>query len=440
MSDPSDQSRPSPESMTDDARAISADIEVELAEQSENEEAEPLDPLLQLAVARRATDIHIDLMPDGHLVRFRIDGGVREMERLSPQTAKKLLLRIRVASNLGISRTFVPLEGQFSWVHQDQKKDIRVTIVPISSGGGESAHLRILTPPENLTDIDRLGMNEADLDKVRKTLAGPEGLVLVAGPTAAGKSTTLYSLGATFDLRAMIAASIEDPVEFDIPYIRQIEVDEPHDLSMYEGLRVLLRMDPDILLVGEIRDERSAITSVRAAEAARFVMATLHARDAAAAVEALHYLAVPYRILGGTLRLVIAQNLVRRLCEHCKQPRQLSDDELRLFEQAGLSAPSRLYGAGECDQCDQQGYQGRIGIFEVAPIQESLARRISQGTHQLELRQDLREQGVRSMIVDGMHKAALGITSLEEVMKLHWPGKETDATADEPEAGENLDL
>ena len=394
--------------------------EEETSALEENEEEELLDQLMRTAWEKGATDIHLDPVPDGLLIRFRVDGGIRPFETLAWDEAKKLLIQIRVRTELDFGRVFTPMEGQFTWTSEDAAKDIRVTLIPI--GTTESVHLRILTPPEALTDITQLGFGDRDLEIVRRNLSRPQGLVIVAGPTGAGKSTSLYSLASTFDLAGIIAVSIEDPVEFAIPHIRQLEVDDRHDLTMYEGLRVLLRMDPDLLMVAEIRDSKSAVTSARAAAAARFVLATLHSRDAAAAVEAFHYLSVPYSILGGSLRVIIAQNLIRKLCTECRRSRNLDEEEKKLFEFIQMTPPETVYEAGGCEVCDQYGYRGRTGIFEVVEIDEDLGREIAEGRSQLELRRLFRERGFQTMIEDGLAKVANGITSLEEILNLYWPG------------------
>jgi len=385
-----------------------------------DEELDPLFDLVKMAVNKSATDIHLDPVSEGMLVRIRLDGAVREIGTLSPELSKRILVQIRVETEMEFGRIFFPLEGQFTWGKGETSKDIRVTLLPV--GIQEAAHLRILTPPEALTDVTKLGLRDEDMDAIRRSLGRPQGLVVVAGPTGAGKTTTLYSLARTFDLSSLIAVSIEDPVEFDIPYIRQVEVDDRHDLTMAEGLRVMLRMDPDLLVVSEIRDAKSAVTSARAAAAAQFVLATIHSRDAAAAVEAFHFLSVPYTILGGALRAIVSQNLVRRLCPECRKPIPLDDQSREWFERLKAPAPEEVYVPGGCDACDQYGFRGRIGIFEVVEIDEEIGKYITEGPSQIDLRRAFRKRGARSMLADGFDKVARGVTSLDEILNLYWPG------------------
>lgn len=440
MNQPTESTQPEPNAPptggpeeTNAAQAAPGHADAEL--KNGDEELDPLFDLVRTAVAESATDIHLDPARDGHLVRVRIDGAVREIGTLSRELSKKILVQLRVEAELEFGRIFHPLEGQFTWTDNAVSKDIRVTLIPV--GPVEAAHLRILTPPEALTDITKLGLRERDLDLIQRNLGRPQGLVIVAGPTGAGKTTTLYSLARTFDLSSLIAVSIEDPVEFDIPHIRQVEVDERHDLTMAEGLRVLLRMDPDLLMVSEIRDAKSAVTSARAAAAARFVLATIHSRDAAAAVEAFHFLSVPYGILGGALRAIISQNLVRRLCPECRKPEPVEDDTRKWFERMEVAVPEQVYRPGGCAACDQYGYRGRTGIFEVVEIDDELGKAITRGPSQIDLRRMFRERGIRSMLADGFEKVARGITTMEEIQNLYWPGN-PDGQGIDPDQWEEL--
>ena len=215
---------------------------------------------------------------------------------------------------------------------------------------------------------------------------------------------TMYSLASLMDMRTTTAYSIEDPVEFRLPYAQQIEVDERHGLTMHEGLRTILRMDPDLILIGEIRDRDSAIVASRAALSGRLVLATIHAHDAVGAIDALHYLGVPYHIIGTSLRLIIAQNLVRQLCGECAQTRELDETERELFARFGEKTPESLLHPGSCAECNWYGYKGRTGIFEVATIDDEVGRLISVGTRNGELGDCLRSKGLRSMAQDGIER------------------------------------
>jgi type II secretory ATPase GspE/PulE/Tfp pilus assembly ATPase PilB-like protein len=216
-----------------------------------------------------------------------------------------------------------------------------------------------------------------------------------------------------------VAASIEDPAEFDLPYVRQLEVNEKRGLTMEEGLRTLLRVDPDILLVGEVRDGASATIAARAALAGRLVLATIHARDAATAIEAMHFLSVPYYVLGGALRLVIAQDLIRKVCPHCRRSRALKSQERELFQRAEVAPPDVVFDAAGCPRCFDHGYRGRTGVFQVATIDDELGSWLAHGRHQRQIRERLESAGSLSVTVDALNKASQGITTMAEVLRFY---------------------
>jgi type II secretory ATPase GspE/PulE/Tfp pilus assembly ATPase PilB-like protein len=377
---------------------------------------DPLKTLIWNAVLEKATDIHLHSVSEGLRVLHRVDGMIHPQHVFPPAEGRKLLNQLKSAAGLTIERSFAPLEGQIVWPDEDMRWEIRVTLTPVRDR--ESAHLRLLNVPRNEWDLSGLGLSLADQDKVSSVVHTPNGLVLITGATGSGKTTTMYALASLMDLRTTTTYSIEDPVEFKIPYIQQIEVDECHGLTMHEGLRTILRMDPDLILIGEIRDSDSALVAARAALSGRLVLATIHAQDAAGAIDTLHYLGVPYHVIGSSLRLVIAQNLLRRLCPDCIQPRGTSDPERELFVQNGLEPPESLAQATGCPECHSYGYQGRTGVFEVAPMDDEMTALIRSGADHQQLLSCLRKQGTRSMFQDGLEKVAAGATSLEELTRI----------------------
>jgi len=393
---------------------------------------EPLGTIISEAITEGATDIHMDPVNNELVIRYRVDGIVREKETLSGAAASRILNQVRVAARLEIEKVFTPLESQISVGEGDRRRDIRVTIVPV--GGREAIHMRILTLPEEARDIRVLGFNDHDQERIRRALKSPHGLILVGGPTGAGKTTTLYSLLSLLDLHSSIACSIEDPIEFNMPFLRQLEVNERYGITMYQGLRTILRMDPNIILVGEIRDPESAKTAVHAAAAGHLVFATIHAHDAASAISALGRLDIPDFLIGDAVKLVIAQNLVRRLCRDCSRPRPLFPDERKLFETFGVPVPNEVHQAAECKTCNYYGYRGRLGVFEVAGIDDNTARVIAEGAEAQKIRQIFRDAGVQTLVADALQKVARGITSMEEVLRLYWP-IETPAGETEPKYG-----
>jgi len=395
---------------------------------------DPLKTLIWNAVLEKATDMHLHSVADGLRVLHRVDGMIHPKLLLSRVEGRRLLNQLKSAAGLTIVRSFSPLEGQIVWPDEQMRWEIRVTLTPVRDR--ESAHLRFLSVPRNEWDIASLGLSTTDQEKVSSIVHSPNGLVLISGATGSGKTTTMYCLASLMDLRTTTTYSIEDPVEFKIPYIQQIEVDEYHGLTMHEGLRTILRMDPDLILIGEIRDGDSALVAARAALSGRLVLATIHAQDAAGAIDSLHYLGVPYHIIGSSLRLVIAQNLVRRVCPDCAQPREPGDQEKELFTRFGMEPPENVWERGSqktgggaasdivapplpgCPECHSYGYQGRTGIFEVATMDDEMTTLIRSGADHQQLLSCLRKQGTRSMMQDGLEKAAAGVTFLEELTRI----------------------
>lgn len=377
---------------------------------------DPLKTLIWNAVLEKATDVHLHSVAEGLRVLHRVDGMIHPQRVLPPAEGRKLLNQLKSAAGLTIVRSFAPIEGQMVWPDEDMRWEIRVTLTPVRDR--ESAHLRFLSVPRDEWDMSGLGFSLTDQDKVSSIVHSPNGLVLITGATGSGKTTTMYSLASLMDLRTTTTYSIEDPVEFKIPYIQQIEVDERHGLTMHEGLRTILRMDPDLILIGEIRDADSALVAARAALSGRLVLATIHAQDAAGAIDSLHYLGVPYHVIGSSLRLVIAQNLVRCLCPDCSLPRETSDQERELFTQNHMEPPENLAQTIGCPQCHGYGYQSRTGAFEVATMDDQMATLIRSGADHQQLLTCLRQQGTRSMFQDGLEKAAAGLTSLEELTRV----------------------
>jgi len=375
-----------------------------------------LNTLLWNAIIEKATDVHLHCVPEGVRVLHRVDGIIHPKLLLPPSDGRRLLNQLKSAAGLTVVRSFAPLEGQIAWRDGDRNWEIRVTLTPVRHR--ESAHLRLLSAHRDEWDLANLGFMPADEEKVTTAVHSLSGLVLVTGATGSGKTTTMYSLASLMDLRTTTTYSIEDPVEFRLPYAQQLEVDERHGLTMHEGLRTILRMDPDLILIGEIRDQDSAIVAARAALSGRLVLATIHAQDAAGAVDALHYLGVPYHIIGSSLRLVIAQNLIRRLCPCCVLPRELDEGEKELFSRFAIEPPEGLQQTAGCTECDWYGYKGRTGIFEVAAVDDELTELISSGTPHRDLANCLRRKRVHSIAHNGLEKAAMGVTSLEEAFRV----------------------
>ncbi len=378
---------------------------------------DPFRTIIWNAIYENATDIHFNAIEGGILILYRVDGIIHEKQRLKENEGRQLINQIKTAAKLNATKSFMPQEGQIKWPDDETLRDIRVTVVPAGKNA-ESAHMRILSFPHEGWQISKLGLSEDNLQKISSTINSMNGLVLIAGVTGSGKTTSMYSLASLADLRTKMAFSIEDPVEFNMPYAQQLEVDERHGLTMYEGLQTILRMDPDLVMVGEIRDRDSAIVTSRAALSGKLVLATIHAKDAAGTVDALHYLGVPYYIIGGSVKLIVAQNLMRRLCKSCAKERTPSKEEKGLFVEADQKVPKKIFDAAGCKKCNFYGYQGLFAIFEIAKIDPDTAHMITDGIHQQQLRNHFRKININSMLTDGLAKVAEGITSIDELYRV----------------------
>ena len=388
------------------------------ASQNQKDDArqEALDLLFKDAASVNATDIHVHTIPGGYSVRFRVDGVIHEQLALNQEDGRRILNLIKVAAHLSIERQFVPQEGQIEWVTDSVKQNMRVTIIP--SRERDSVHMRILSASMQYLTGKELGLREDDIEKFRRSWTSPHGLTLIAGRTGSGKTTSMYCAVSAMDLKTHIGYSIEDPIEFQFAYLHQLEVNKRQGLTMSIGLRTVLRTDPDIVLVGEIRDQESAVVTTQAALAGRVALATIHARDVASALLALHYLSVPFYVIGGATTVAMAQGLVRRLCQACTKKQPIRDEEGKIFEQAGVEVPDTLLHPAGCEACKGYGYEGRIGCFEVIAIDDTLGDFIATGPDQRTLRSEFRDRGNNSITTDALMKVAQGVTSLEEVYTL----------------------
>lgn len=372
-----------------------------------------LDDILQTAVDLRATDIHLDDSEDGWRVCYRIDGTIHERVPLTSDAGDAALNQLIVLNRLTPGAVTQPEESWFQWGDQSSYS-FRSTFTPTASG--TSVHLRSLKSPQDILKPEELGMPKDVLEKVRTRVGSPEGLILISGPTAAGKTMTMYSLLQLLELEHLICTSVEDPVEYELPRIRQLNVAE--HLSMADGIRTLLRMDPDIMLIGEIRDGDSARAAVQAGTSGRLALSTLHARDVVTAVQGMHQFGVPYPLLSSTLRLVINQNLVRTLCENCRREITPDPSVQERFEKEMGSTPDKIYEAVGCDACGDIGYKGQTAVFQTLFVDEPIREIMMDGRIPGGLHAHLEQQQIPTVYQQGFHAVAEGRTTLSEVETL----------------------
>ncbi len=374
-----------------------------------------IDALLLDAVRQRASDIHFEPEASFVRIRYRIDGVMRQIRSLHKTYWPPMAVRLKVMSSINIAESRAPQDGRLSLVLSGRPVDFRVSSLPTLHG--ENLVLRVLDRQKSLLSLDSLGLQPDALARLKRMLSRPEGLILMTGPTGSGKTTTLYSVLGELNREGVNIMTLEDPVEYPLGMIRQTSVNELVKLDFASGIRSMLRQDPDIILIGEIRDADTATMAFRAAMTGHQVYSTLHANSAAGAIPRLWDIGIPPDIVAGNLIGVIAQRLVRKLCTHCRQPYRPDDFELQLLGVTSEGAP-KLFRAAGCSHCQHQGYRGRMAVMEVLPcdaeIDELIARRASGRS----IRQAAQDKGMRSLAEDASRRVLEGLTSLEEVCRV----------------------
>lgn len=369
--------------------------------------------LLEDALAARATDIHIDPKENGLLVRFRIDGTVHDLVTLAKDHGQRLLRYFKVNSGLDPFDALAPEDARLHLEIGGAPLDIRLSCIPCVHG--DKLALRLLRRSPLSLSLQELGISAHDCENIHRWLDDISGIFLVAGPVGSGKTTTLYSLLSELNLGERNLMTIEDPVEYEIGGINQIQIDKRRGVSFDEAMTALLRMDPDYILLGEIRDQASARTAMIAASTGRVVLTTMHSRNAAGVITALRGLGIRNHEIAASLGFVVAQRLIRKLCTECRIREAPTLAETRWLESIGEPILTEAWHPKGCDRCEGTGYHGRTGMFETLPIDAKTYHMILGGEDELTLRQHLRKSGFRSLLRDGLEKAADGLTSLEEL-------------------------
>lgn len=366
-----------------------------------------INALLTQALRDGASDIHIEAFEDRSLVRFRLDGTLRDV--VSPHRAlhAALVSRLKIMATLDIAEKRLPQDGRISLRLGGRPVDVRVSTLPTSHG--ERVVLRLLDKEAARLDLATLGMASDTLAEVDRLIAQPHGIILVTGPTGSGKTTTLYAALSRLDARQSNIMTVEDPVEYHLDGVGQTQVNARIDMSFAKALRAILRQDPDVVMIGEIRDLETAQIAVQASLTGHLVLATLHTNDAASAITRLTDMGVEPFLLASSLLGVMAQRLVRRLCPHCKSPHPLAlDDE-----------PATVhYRAVGCPACGGHGYRGRYGVYEFLTVDDTLQKLIHDRASEAELRGHALSCGMRSLRDDGLRWVRAGETSVEEILRV----------------------
>ncbi|MBI5589546.1 MAG: Flp pilus assembly complex ATPase component TadA [Deltaproteobacteria bacterium] len=380
------------------------------------------------AIKMKASDVHIEPQKDNVVIRYRIDGIMREIMQIDKQIHLSLVSRIKIISNMDISIRRKPQDGRAQVKMGGSRFDLRISTLPASYG--EKVTIRILNPNAGGMAIEELGFSEKDLRHFIESIDRPQGIILVTGPTGSGKSSTLYTALKRLNSSKVNIVTVEDPVEFDIAGINQVQINPKAGVTFADGLRSILRQDPDIVMVGEIRDAETAKIAFQAAQTGHLVLSTLHTNDAASAVTRLLDMGVDSFVIADSLIAVIGQRLVRGICKKCKIPDPLTP---QIFEQLeSVIKPDRTKkfwkGAG-CEACQYSGYTGRIGIFEVLMITPAIKEILSSNVAAVTIKKAAEKDGFTTLSMDGITKAFSSLTTIEEVFRVAPP--EYDDTAQE---------
>jgi len=398
-----------------------------------------VDTLIKHAILQEASDIHIEPEEKEVRVRYRIDGILHDAMTLPKQVSQGIIARIKVLANLKLDEHRVPQDGRFKLDKEGNKMSFRVSILPIFDG--EKIVMRLLDESSKGLTLESMGLHGAGLEIIHQQIKKPNGMILVTGPTGSGKTTTLYTIMDILNTPGVNISTVEDPIEYRMPKINQTQINPKVGLTFANGLRALLRQDPDIIMVGEIRDSETMEMAIHSAMTGHLVLSTLHTNSAAGTLPRLIDMGAEPFLIASTLSAIVAQRLVRKLCEDCKIEYKLSEKELKIFEESfdlktilerlkkdpslkglikekGDWKDMTFFKPGKCDQCDNEGYHGRTGIYEVLEVDEDMEEMVSRKATSEEIENKAKEKGMFTMTEDGIIKAIKGITSLVEIIRV----------------------
>jgi len=395
-----------------------------------------VDTLLEYAIFENASDIHIEAEEKNIIVRYRVDGILRNVMTLPKNVQSGIVARIKILANLKVDEHRLPQDGRFKITTKDYKVSFRVSIIPTFDG--EKIVMRLLNEKAQILTLEQLGFQPGSLEILKRNITKPHGMILVTGPTGSGKTTTLYTILNILNTPEVNITTIEDPIEYRIPHINQSQVNPKIGYTFASGLRAFLRQDPDIIMVGEIRDKETAEIATHAAMTGHLVLSTLHTNDAVTTLPRLAEMGVPSFLIASTTNLVIAQRLVRKICPNCIQSYQLDKQTIEELEKqldiksimetlqkekaiidAKKGLGSLLFYRGKgCKQCNNSGYKGRIGIYETLEITEPIQELILKRASRVEIKKQTEKQNMIEIAEDGFIKAKNGITTIEEIMRV----------------------
>lgn len=388
-----------------------------------------VDTLLAYGYQNKASDIHIEPHRGKILIRFRIDGIMHDVLEIPNNLLDLILTRIKIMSRMRTDEHRAAQDGKFRFeVDSSGSVDVRVSVVPVVEG--ENIVLRLLSAANRQFNLSDIGLNDSDLSKVQEAIDNPHGMILVTGPTGSGKTTTIYAVLRILNTREVHISTIEDPVEYDIEGISQIQVDKKTNLMFADGLRAIVRQDPDIIMVGEIRDKETADIATNSAMTGHLVLSTLHANDAATSLPRLLDMDIEPFLIASTINVIIAQRLVRKICQGCRKSANLSSEEIEMVKRNDVAMNLLLAkGAGNLDKlvifkgsgckiCGSTGYIGRIGVFEVLLMRGNIKQLVIDRASSDEILKIAKENGMTTMVEDGIGKVLNGVTTIEEVLRV----------------------
>ena len=370
-----------------------------------------INTLLAEALREGASDLHFEMFETRATVRFRIDGQLRDVIEPKRGLHAAMVSRIKVMAGLDIAEKRLPQDGRIALRVAGRPVDVRVSTLP--TGHGERVVLRLLDKSAGRLDLEALGMRAETLHRLQHLLHQPHGILLVTGPTGSGKTTTLYAALSGMDSSKTNIMTVEDPIEYDLDGVGQTQINARIDMSFARALRAILRQDPDVIMIGEIRDKETAQIAVQASLTGHLVLATLHTNDAPSAITRLVDMGIEWFLLASSTIGVLAQRLARRLCPVCRQPYDSNAGEMHLL---GAKQPVTLYRAAGCPECNHTGYHGRTGLYELLVVDEAIRVLVHQGGNEQDIRTRALDNGMTLLRADGIARVLAGETSLEEVL------------------------